>query len=222
MKDELFTLKEPQAEYRKAVQKPLETEQEPEKKRVSLDEYLEMIARTGRRLEYHNGEIVDVQSATQAHGRIRTNLIGLIGNSVLDKDCDLYGGDREVWISSYNNMFYPDLLAVYGEHNLKKMSKNVEVTVNPTVIIEILSEFTEGYSWFKKQSCYKTLESVKQIIYVSEDDKYVVITNRTENNKVWTVIDYSKDEDVVPIGDCEILLKDIYRRVIFENKRQRV
>lgn len=191
------------------------------KKELSFEKYLEIIAKTGRRLEYHNGKIIDVQSATPEHGKIRTNLIGLIGNKVLDKDCDLYGGDREVWISSCNNMFYPDLLVVYGEHNLKKMSKHVEVTVNPTVIIEILSEFTEGGSWFKKERCYKTLESVKQIIYVSEDDKYIVVTNRTEKNRVWTAIDYSKDEDIVPIGDCEIRLKDIYEDVIFENQGQR-
>ena len=54
---------EPQAEYRRSP-KPQEDEQEPLKKRVSLEEYLEMIADGDRRLEYHTGEVIDIQPET--------------------------------------------------------------------------------------------------------------------------------------------------------------
>ena len=52
MKDEQNELNEPQAQYAPKVQKEIETEQELIKERVSLEEYLEMIADGEQRLEY--------------------------------------------------------------------------------------------------------------------------------------------------------------------------
>jgi Uma2 family endonuclease len=221
MKDEIFELNEPQAEYRKAVQKTVESEQEPVQKRVSLDEYLEMIADGTRRLEYHDGEVVDIQSATQAHGKIATNLTRLIGNCLLDKECDVYAADREIWIEECNKTFYPDLVVVCGEEKTKQMSKNVKATVNPSVVIEILSDSTEKYDKTFKSKCYKKMKSMKQIIYVSQDEMNISIESPTENARQWLTTEYFEEDDIVPIGDCEILLKDIYRRVIFTNQGHR-
>jgi Uma2 family endonuclease len=214
-------LNEPQAQYAAAVPKPLEPEPEPKKTRVSLEEYLEMIADGERRLEYHDGEVIDIQSATEAHGRISMNLSRLIDTCLLEKDCDVYAGDREVWIEGCQKMFYPDLVVVCGEKDSKQMSKNVKATINPSVVIEILSGSTEKYDKSFKSKCYKKLKSIKQIIYVAQDEKYIYIESPTKNARVWETTDYFEDEDVVPIGDCEIPLKDIYRRIIFENQGQR-
>ncbi len=221
MKDEVFELNEPQAEYGKAVQKTLETEQDPVKNKVSLEEYLEMIADGTRRLEYHDGEVIDIQYATQAHGRISTNLTRLIDTCLLEKDCDVYAGDREVWVEGCKKMFYPDLVVVCGEENLKQMSKNVKATVNPSVVIEILSDSTEKYDKTFKSKCYKKMKSMKQIIYVSQDEMNIYIESPTENARQWLTTEYFEEDDIVPIGDCEILLKDIYRRVIFTNQGHR-
>lgn len=214
-------LNEPQAQYSTAVQKPLETEPEPTKTQVSLEQYLEMIADGKRRLEYHDGEVIDIQYATEQHGKICTNLTGIIYNCIRDKECDVYAGDREVWIEARNKTFYPDLVVVCGKHELKQMSENVKATINPSVVIEILSSSTEKYDKSFKSKCYKKMKSIKQIIYVAEDEKYIYIESPTKNARVWETTDYFEDEDIVPIGDCEILLKDIYRRVIFENQGER-
>lgn len=220
MKDELNELNEPQAEYATVFQKDSEIEEKPQKVRVSLEKYLEMIAESERRLEYHDGEVIDVQYATEQHGNICTNLTGIIYNCMRGRGCKVYAGDREVWIEECNQMFYPDLLIVDGEHELKSMSKLVNATANPSVVIEVWSENTEGYHWYKKKRFYKRLKSLKQIILVSEDGKYIEVSNRTNNERVWGVIEYSDEYEIVPIGDCEILLKDIYEDVQFENQGQ--
>lgn len=214
-------LNEPQAQYAAAIQKTLETEPEPTKTRVSLEEYLEMIADGERRLEYHDGEVIDIQYATEAHGRISMNLSRLIDTCLLEKNCDVYAGDREVWIEDCKKMFYPDLVVVCGEKESKQMSKNVKATLNPSVVIEILSGSTEKYDKSFKSKCYKKMKSIKQIIYIEQNEKYIYIESPTENKKEWLVREYDDDDDIVPIGDCEILLKDIYRRVFFENQGER-
>lgn len=215
-------LNEPQAEYAKTGEKTELTNIELEEKRVSLEEYLEMIADGTRRLEYHDGKVVDIQSATEQHGKICTNLTGLIYNCILDKDCDIYAGDRELWIEECKKMFYPDLIIVCGNHEMKQMSKNVKATVNPSVVIEVLSDSTEGYDLSTKMKCYKKMNGLKQIIFVDQTEKSVLSLVRSdENERLWHDTDYFEEDEIVPIGDCEILLKDIYRRVEFENQGQR-
>ena len=202
MKDELFEMNEPQAQY--GIAKKVETESEAIKKRVSLEEYLEMIADGTRRLEYHDGEVIDIQSSTEIHGKICTNLTGLIFNCIQEKDCDVYAGDREVWVAACKKMFYPDVIVVCGEHNMKKMSKNVHATINPTVVIEVLSESTEGYDLTTKMRCYKKLEGLKQIIFVAQIEKYVrVLTHSEEENEVFWK-DFKVNE---PIADEIFMIK---------------
>lgn len=214
-------LNEPQAKYA-AFQKQNEIEPELVDKRVSLDEYLDMIADGERRLEYHDGQVIDIQSATEQHGLICTNLTGLIYICTRNKDCRIYAGDRELWISKCNKMFYPDLVIVCGEQEFKQMSKNVKATINPSVVIEVLSDSTEGYDLTTKMRCYKTIKILKQIIFVAQTEKYVLSLNRDdENDRLWHDMEYFEEDEIVRIGDCAILLKDIYERVEFENKPER-
>lgn len=215
-------LNEPQAEYAQTSEKTELTNVELEEKRVSLEEYLEMIADGTRRLEYHDGKVVDIQSATEQHGNICTNLTGIIYNCIRGKGCKVYAGDREVWVAACKKMFYPDVIIVCGDHNLKQMSKNIEATVNPIVVIEVLSNSTEGYDLSTKLRCYKTITGLKQVIFVAQEEKYVrVLTQSNENYHKWDDMEYFEDDETITIGDCTTLLKDIYEDVEFENQGQR-
>ena len=215
-------LNESQAKYA-VTPNQKEVDEEPQKQLVSLEAYLEMIADGERRLEYHDGEVIDIQSATEQHGLICTNLTGLIYNCIYDKDCNIYAGDRELWIEECRKMFYPDHIIVCGEHDLKQMSKNVKATINPSVVVEVLSESTEKRDLTTKMRCYKTLKSLKQIIFVAQSEKYILSLERDkDNDRLWLDMEYFDDEEGIPIGDCEILLKDIYRKVIFDNQPKRV
>jgi Uma2 family endonuclease len=199
-------VEEPQAEYQRIP------------KKVSLETYLTLIDDGTKRLEYHDGEVIDIQSATEQHGKICTNLTRLIGNCLLDKPCDLYAADRPVWIEACNKSFFPDHVIVCDEHEFKQLSKNVKATVNPSVVIEVLSDSTGDFDQTTKTRCYKKLKSLHQIMYVSQDEKYIRTLIKTENERIWNEIEYFEDDEKVPIGDCKITLKDIYHRVIFDNQ----
>lgn len=202
---------EPAAQYHSSPQK-----------KVTLEAYLEMIADGTRRLEYHDGVVVDIKSATEAHGLIIMNLSIFLGTCLLEKDCKLFSQDREIWVSTCRKVYYPDLIMVCGEHRKKQMSKNVAATINPSVVIEVLSDSTEKYDTTKKSKCYKSLSSLKQIVLVRQDEKFVTIQELSEAINDWVIHEYSEDEDELKIGDCTLTLKDIYRRVeLFENAEQK-
>ena len=185
-------------------------------KRISLDEYLESLPNDAQRWEYRNGTVVDVRPSTPIHGLLRTNLTGLITNSPFGKKCDVFLGDRELWLGDSNMLFYPDLVVIDGKNEMKKLSKYINATVNPTIVIEILSDFSEIYDLTTKRRCYKQMTGLKQIIFVASKEKFIEISTRSKNNeRTWNVIEYFEDDEMIPIGDCVAQLKDIYEDVTF-------
>jgi Uma2 family endonuclease len=202
-------VEEPQGEYRRIP------------KKVSLEMYLAMISDGTSRLEYHDGEIVDIKSATDAHGMICTNLTALLKKCTRENDCKLYAGDREVWVANCNKMYYPDLVTVCGEHQLKEMSENVKATINPSIVIEVLSNSTKNYDLTKKSKCYKKLSSLRQIVLVWQDEPFIMVKNKNSQGE-WIEVDYSEEDEEVEIGHCKVKVKNIYEDVDFENKPERV
>lgn len=192
----------------------------PLPKRILFEDYLDMIADGTRRLEYHDGQIVDIKSATDAHGTICTNLTIFLGTCVLEKGCKIYAGDREVWIPKCRKMYYPDHVIVCGTHRKKQMFKNVEATINPSVVIEVLSDSTEKYDLTMKARCFKTIEELTQIVYVRQDRPYVFTLTRFENKNLWLEEEYFEEEDVVDINGCKVTIAQIYRGVVLPNEAE--
>lgn len=85
---------------------------------------------------------------------------------------------------------------------------------NPTIIIEVLSSSTEAYDRGKKFNCYKTLPSFQQYVLVSSEEFLVETFDKTKEEK-WLLSSEILAEKKVKIGDCEILLADIYNKIIW-------
>ena len=63
----------------------------------------------------------------------------------------------------------------------------------------------------------KKLKNLRQIVHVSQEERYIRTLIKTENERIWNEIEYFEEDEIVPIGDCSLALKDIYHRVSFEN-----
>jgi Uma2 family endonuclease len=196
-------VEEPQTQYGNA----------PEPKRLTLEQYWEFEYNAEEKHEYHDGVLVKMSYTSEPHGQICSNLTRLIGNCILDKDCSVYAENRMVFIPECNKNYYPDVLIVCGNHELKAVSKNMKATMNPSVIIEVLSDSTEDFDKTKKTKCYKKLRSLKQLVFIRQDEKHIRILNRTDNDRVWIEIEAFDDHETVDIGDCKISVEDIYHRV---------
>ena len=194
-------VEEPQGEYRGIP------------KKISLEQYWELEFNSEGRYEYHDGFLVDKTYASVQHGQISSNLVGFISNSILDKDCSVYAENRMVYIPECNKNFYPDIVLVCGKHDLRQVSKNMKATMNPTVLIEVLSDSTEEFDKTTKTRCYKKIKSIQQIIFVNQTDKYVRTLKKTDDARIWLEIDAYDDDDIVEVGECKLTIKEIYHRV---------
>lgn len=176
------------------------------------EEYLE-IERSGEtRHEYIEGEIFEMAGANKRYNRISTNVIRLLDNQLIDRDCNIYGSDMRIKIQFAEKYTYPDIVAVCGEEFFEDETE--DTLLNPMLIVEVLSKSTEAYDRGAKFEYYQTIESFREYVLISQEPYRVEQYVRKDKN-VWTYFEFRLPEDIVKLNsiDCEISLRDIYHKI---------
>ncbi len=188
-------------------------------------EYLVFERAAEERHEYLDGVIYAMAGESPEHGSISVNLIRLIGNHLLGKDCDLYTKDTKVRsgplpknrLQTKGLFSYPDLVVVCGER--KYLDEYKDVLVNPTVIIEVLSDSTEKKDRRQKFLRYQQyLPSLVDYVLVSQEEPAIEIFHRpAPQSPQWeyTAASGLKGRIVIPALQCTLKLADVYYRVTF-------
>ena len=184
----------------------------PDNQRYTLDEYFELEYKSEFKNEYHDGYIVPITSATENHGRIVSNMVFLLQNCLRNTECDVFASDRPVYSKACNRVFYPDVMSVCGERKYYEHSKNVKATVNPSVLIEVISPSTQYTDRSIKLRCYRRFSSLKQYVIIEQDFIFIEIYEQDETGR-WTAKIYDEENDKIQLDDCIISVKEIYHKV---------
>jgi Uma2 family endonuclease len=177
-------------------------------------EYLLQESQAEYKHEYRNGEIQAMAGASSKHNLIVKNILWLLENCLRHSDCLVYPSDLRVLIPACRRYVYPDVVVVCGEQ-LWERYKGTENLLNPTVIIEVTSESTSEYDHTEKLACYQTIESLKTYLLVSSTQIFVEKLEKNEQNE-WIYTTAFPDNERIMVGECELLLAEIYHKVIFE------
>jgi Uma2 family endonuclease len=148
------------------------------KRYYTPEEYLALEEKAEFRSEYWDGIIVPLNSnspnlsgASINHIQIVINLIETLSPKLKKKNCRTFSNDLKIWITKRNKFFYPDLVITCGK--LEYFGKRNDTILNPTLIIEVLSDSTESKDRGEKFLSYQSLESLQEYILISQD-KYLV------------------------------------------------
>ena len=181
-------------------------------KKYSLEEYFELESQSEMRHEYHDGYIIPVISATENHGRIVSNMVFLLQSCLRDTECDVFASDRPVYTKACNRVFYPDVMSVCGERKYYEYSKNVRATINPSVLIEVISESTQHTDRSIKLRCYRRFLSLKQYVIIEQDFIFIEIYEQDATGR-WTSKIYDDENDKILLDNCVISVKEVYHKV---------
>jgi Uma2 family endonuclease len=182
---------------------------------ISKEEYFDLLIKSDVKLEYHDGEVVAMAGAQPVHNTIGANLNGELFQCLKKAECLILTSDQLIKIEDCRKYVYPDLVIVCQNPVYEKSPNGLDALLNPEIIIEILSDSTELFDRSTKFECYKTLESFKEYILVSTNKKQVEV-HRKFNENEWIERTFTEKDISLKIGNCEILLEDIYRKVGFE------
>src|SRR6266404_2897058 len=152
--------------------------------RLSEAEYLRLECQAETRSEYFDGEMLARSSGTRAHSLIVTNLLAELSRRLKSSDCVAYNTDLRVKIEATGLLTYSDVSVVCGEQRF--LDEEEDTLVNPTVVVEVLSDSTEGYDRGKKFEHYRQIPSCREYLLVSQKEPRIEQFVRQPNGE-WTL-----------------------------------
>ncbi len=183
--------------------------------RMSPEDYLKFERASDIKHEYLNGVIVAMSGAKRNHNKIAANLGGLLWQALKDRECEFYPSEMRVFIPDTGLYTYPDLVVVCDE---PKFQDDVHDTLlNPLILIEILSDSTESYDRGKKFQFYRSIQSLREYVLVSQDQSHVEKYVK-HGDGFWLLSEASGMDGAITLDsiECDIALVDVYDKVIFD------
>lgn len=141
------------------------------KTKFTPEEYLNFERKSEERREYFDGEIFAMSGAKRNHNKVVGNLSGLIWQNLKSRNCEFYPTDMCVFVPSTGLYTYPDLVVVCGEPQFQ--DDIFDTLLNPVLLIEVLSDSTESYDRGRKFQHYRSIESLREYILVSQTEARV-------------------------------------------------
>jgi Uma2 family endonuclease len=184
---------------------------QPEKE-YTPEEYLALERNAEARSEYFAGEIFLMAGASERHNLIVANLIAELRSQFKNRPCKVYPSDMRVKVSASGLYTYPDVTVVCGESQFEDQHK--DTLLNPTLIIEVLSDSSEAYDRGKKFEHYRSLVSLSDYLIMAQDKPEVEHFVRQPDDK-WLFAAYSNLNEKLTIDsvNCELILAEVYDKV---------
>lgn len=181
---------------------------------ITLAEYETRELDADTKSEYYRGEMFAMAGGSPEHSLVATNFTREARNQLKGKPCVPYNSDLRVKVEATGLYTYPDATIVCGPPQMDTAVKGT--VLNPSVIVEVLSESTESYDRGKKSSHYRRIESLRELILISPSEPLVeMFTRRDDGN--WSFIEYRSITDTLVIDSVgvSIPLSEIYRNIAF-------
>ena len=137
-------------------------------RRLTPDEYLEIERVAEFKSEFFAGEMFAMAGGTPQHSLIATNLAREFGNLLKGGDCAAYNADLRIKIEATGLYTYPDLSVICGPLQFDEGTN--DTVINPTVLVEVLSDSTEAYDRGKKFEHYRQIPALKDYLLVSQKE----------------------------------------------------
>jgi Uma2 family endonuclease len=182
---------------------------------ASLENYFLAEEKALYKSEYHNGKIIKMAGGTVLHDNLASKANKLIDNFVEDNDLDyiVNGSETKIRIEEYNKVVYADALVIFEKPIYYKEQKHT--ITNPLIVVEVLSNSTDGHDRNLKFDYYRTLESFKEYVLIHQDRKLVSVFTK-QADSTWLLRDYLGDDAVAclyALHDCPIPLKRLYKNM---------
>jgi Uma2 family endonuclease len=180
---------------------------------ATIEEYWKLVETPDLRLDYFNHQIVATMSyGSVKHETIVTNVHGSFFNAFVE-NFRLFGSNRPVYAADCESIFNPDVHLVQGQLQEHFYKRSKTATLNPIIIVEVMSESTREFDWVNKLPCYQKINTVQHIVYIEQDYPEITVYSRTNKANEWLMQRFYLMEDTIDLLNKPFNLKDFYRNV---------
>ena len=181
-------------------------------RKYTLEEYFELDKNAEGNFEYFDGEIFEMSGVSPEHATIEVNLISKLNPICINRGCRVFPSNLRVKVPVLPTYRYPDLSVVCGETVFVEI-QGLQCLVNPILIVEVLSESTGFYDLGEKFQQYKSIESFREYLLVSQADKFITLFQK-HNERFWLQSDYVAGETLhLNTLDLDLHIDEVYQGV---------
>jgi Uma2 family endonuclease len=175
--------------------------------RTSYQDYVLYERDAPTKHEYVGGMIMAMTGGSHEHARLAGRLARLLGNAVEGRPCAVFSSDLRVRIVETDRATYPDLTVVCGHR--QTAPDDDDAIVNPTVLVEVLSDSTEADDRGEKFAHYRRLTSLQEYVLVAQKARRIEVYRREGNR--WVLTEYGPGS-IVELSSIEaqVAVDDVY------------
>ena len=174
------------------------------------EEYFDWEERQDVPHEYANGEVYEMPGGTAEHFLIIANWIVALRAQLDVASSSVFPDGMRLQIHD-RRFVYPDVSVVDGEPRFREGSKR-RALLNPSVVVEVLSESTAAYDRGEKYALYREVRSLREIVWVDSERRFVEVAVKA--NGAWSVREPVAEGLVsLPSLGIEVAVEDLYRGV---------
>jgi Uma2 family endonuclease len=185
---------------------------------ITPAEYLEGEELAESRHEYCDGQVQAMSGASDRHNEIAFDVASLIKTKLKGGPCRTFLLDMKLELKPEGKTFYyyPDVFVTCAPED----ADSPLIKRQPVLVMEILSPSTWRIDRGEKLQNYKTVQSISEIVFISQDWPEVIVHRRSDD---WRADSFTKPDDAVRFHsiDLSLALSDIYSSVEFDANRAR-
>ena len=182
-------------------------------RRASYADYLAVERLSEHRHELIDGVIVAMAGGSDEHNAIGGRLAMLLGQRAT-KGCRYYTPDQRFWISARARARYSDGSIICGKP--EHPPHDGQATMNPVVVIEVLSPSSDGDDDGEKRIDFQSLASLQAYVVVAQDERRVRVYRRSAGGA------WEQEPEVCRVGDSfalptmtsDIAVDEIYDEIL--------
>lgn len=177
----------------------------------TAEEYLALERSASIKSEFHDGQIFAMTGASREHNLISVNISRELSQQLKTRPCEAYVNNLRVKAAKARSYHYPDIAVVCGKPEFEAV--HVDTLLNPTLLIEVLSDSTEDYDRGGKFAHYRKIESLREYLLVMQDQP--AIERYVRQGDVWIlseVVGLAATLSLESI-DCWLSLREVYLEV---------
>lgn len=182
-------------------------------RRATYADYLATEQSSERRHEFIDGVVVAMAGGSDEHNAIATRLTTLFGVRA-PRGCRSYNPDQRFWIAATGRGRYCDGSIICGKP--EHPPHDSQATINPLVVVEVLSPSSEGDDDGDKRRDFQSLESLQAYVLAAQDARRVKVYRRAERGDWRTAPDIYGDGDALELPGLSraLTIDEIYDDIL--------